>query len=133
MKRPRHHKRASQRVVTSFSYDPDKVEILDQASMIATRDNLSFSEWLMSVIEEKVQQEKNLAEASANPLNVTYVTRPIKTLDDILQGLTTLDDFMQREASSDDLARIEGCIFTLHQKAKQKFMERRKREMFNRQ
>jgi hypothetical protein len=136
LKRSRLHRRhTNQRVVTSFSYDPDKAEILEQAALIASKDDLSFSEWLMSVIEEKVQQQKNLEAGSCNPLNVYYEQRPIKTLDDILAGLVTLDDFISDDSkaiTADDAARIEGKMLTLHQKAKQRYMEARKREMFNR-
>ena len=126
--------RPKQSIVSSFCYPVDMADVLNQAADIAARDNLSFSEWLISIIEEKVQQEKNLAEASANPLNVTYVTRPIKTLDDILQGLTTLDDFMENSSpTSKDIARIEGQAAMIYRKAQEKYKEAFRREMFNRQ
>src|SRR5262245_21501389 len=103
---------ASKSMVQTFSYPVNKAEMIEKAAKIAKADGVSFSEFLVSLVEEEVRK-KVKGEESPNPLNLpssnnTYVLNPKKSLESENMSLDQWVNKVKTIHSLPELGKIKG-------------------------
>ena len=80
----------SRRMIQTFSYPADKVEIIEKVTKMARQDGISFSEYVFALLEAEARKK---VEGSESPINVFYgipENKPLQT--DLTQWIQTVHD-----------------------------------------